>query len=458
MKSLPILCLSFLCLGFLFSCQENPTATPSVEATNADNALAHYLQHEDSTYEWVAENVIKENGVSFHQVKLTSQKWHDIVWEHSLTIIVPDDVTESEALLLITGGNNKKFGHPSLDDKHLKGALKIALDNKAITAVIKQVPNQPLFDNLTEDALISFTLHNYKNDGDFTWPLLFPMVKSVVKGMDAMQEYCSEKVGIKIDEFLLTGFSKRGWTTWLTGANDNRVKAIAPGVIDVLNMPVNVDYQVSSWGDYSIEIQDYVRLGVAQDIASESGQELVKMIDPYSYRAQLNKPKLLLIGTNDPYWPVDAVKNYIDEIPGDNYIYYTPNAGHDLAGGKEAFEVLSEFFHDRVIEDETPTIQYQHKGNDSGFDWTVTSDVPVAYIEKWTATSTDRDFRDEEWTVEKINLSHSNSFEASVEKPKAGFIATYWNLVYAGDVEKEYSLSSRMYVIGKDDIYLEKQQ
>ena len=41
-------------------------------------------------------------------------------------------------------------------------------------------------------------------------------------------------------------------------------------------------------------------------------------------------PKMIFMGTNDPYWPVDAVKNYIDSIPGDNHICYTPNAGHDL--------------------------------------------------------------------------------------------------------------------------------
>jgi PhoPQ-activated pathogenicity-related protein len=44
------------------------------------------------------------------------------------------------------------------------------------------------------------------------------------------------------------------------------------------------------------------------------------MVDPYSYRSSLTMPKMLFMGTNDEYWPVDAIKNYIDSIPGENYI------------------------------------------------------------------------------------------------------------------------------------------
>jgi PhoPQ-activated pathogenicity-related protein len=85
---------------------------------------------------------------------------------------------------------------------------------------------------------------------------------------------------------VVTGASKRGWTTWLTGASDKRVEAIAPMVIDVLNMPVSLDYQIKSWGDYSIQIEDYVKLGIPQSTGSADGQAITAMIDPYSYRCE----------------------------------------------------------------------------------------------------------------------------------------------------------------------------
>jgi len=194
---------------------------------------------------------------------------------------------------------------------------QLAVKNSAMVAIIWQIPNQPLYDDLTEDELISFTLFNYKNDGDYTWPLLFPMVKTAVSAMDAIQEFSKETLDHKISRFVLSGGSKRGWTTWLTGANDPRVEAIAPMVIDVLNMPVNLDYQVKVWGDYSVQIKDYVKLGIPQDMHTENGNDITTMIDPYSYRDKLTMPKLILIGTNDEYWPVDAIKNYLGEIPGE---------------------------------------------------------------------------------------------------------------------------------------------
>ncbi|WP_236979067.1 PhoPQ-activated pathogenicity-related family protein [Membranihabitans maritimus] len=421
---------------------------------NPENALQRYLQNDDETFEWELEQTLEKGNARIYQVKLSSQTWRGIIWTHSVSIVVPEEVQEDGALIFISGGkNNEATIHPDGDDEVLTALLDIASKNHAVTSLIRQVPNQPLFDDLTEDALISFTLHNYKRDNDFNWPLLFPMVKSVVKGMDVVQEFCKLEVDQAINSFLLTGFSKRGWTTWLTGAKDDRVKAIAPGVIDILNMPVNVDYQVKTWGDYSVEIQDYVRLGIAQDINSPGGRALATMIDPYSYRDDLSQPKLIFIGTNDPYWPVDAVKNYLTQLPGKTYIHYTPNAGHDLNGGAEAIPVLSEFFNDMLEGQKSPTFAYEYVPLKDGFSWSVSSEDPIEFIEQWIAYSPDRDFRNELWEVNRTAVGHDNSFEASVKSPESGYLATYWNVGFKGDIISDYPLSSRMYVMGEDSLY-----
>jgi len=69
--------------------------------------------------------------------------------------------------------------------------------------------------------------------------------------MDALQAFAKQEWEIEVTHFVVSGASKRGWTTWLTAAADRAVKALAPCVIDTLNMSVQLPYQLKSWGKYS---------------------------------------------------------------------------------------------------------------------------------------------------------------------------------------------------------------
>ncbi len=113
--------------------------------------------------------------------------------------------------------------------------------------------------------------------------------------MDAIQQFAAAQIHHPISRFTISGASKRGWTTWLTGANDPRVEAIGPMVIDVLNMPVNLDYQIKAWNEYSIQIEDYVKLGIPQQAHTQSGNAINTMVDPYSYRRNLTMPKMIFM-------------------------------------------------------------------------------------------------------------------------------------------------------------------
>ena len=316
-----------------------------------------------------------------------------------------------------------------------------------IVALLWQVPNQPLYGDLTEDALISYTLHNYLGDHDFTWPLLFPMTKSAIRAMDAVQQFAKKEIKRKVSHFIVSGASKRGWTTWLTGANDKRVKAIGPMVIDVLNMPVNVDYQKVVWGDYSVEIEDYVKLGIAQQLGTPGGNDLTKMIDPYSYRKTLTMPKMLFMGTNDPYWPADAVKNYIDSIPGDNHICYTPNAAHDLGDKKKAFATLSAFLGTTVTNGKYPICDYTVSENNGIITLNIKT-TPGLLVDAimWSADSKDQDFRDEKWVDQSLNAAGKAEIKVEVKYPASGFKAFYVDLKYKAPFGDDFTQSTRMFV------------
>jgi len=415
-----------------------------------ETALQSYINNGDSTFHWKMVDKLKAHGVKAYRLVFTSQEWQNIEWKHELVVIVPGRLKYKDALLFITGGSMNKNGKPNLhgwDEGMTKALAEIAKHNRAVTAILWQVPNQPLYDNLTEDALISYTLHNYRNDGDYNWPLLFPMTKSAVRAMDVVQELTEKKCKRPVSDFLVAGASKRGWTTWLTGAADSRVKAIAPMVIDMLNMPVSMAYQKEVWGDYSVQIEDYIKLGIVQNLEDPKGMELVKMIDPYSYRDKLTMPKMLFMGTNDEYWPVDAVKNYIDDIPGDNRIHYVANAGHDLGNKKQALEALNAFFSTTLTGEALPPCEYKLTEDEGKIELNVTAAPELLKdIILWTSVSEDRDFRDEKWKSEKVEIGNQVEIRIDIEYPLSGFKAFYIDLEYKAPFGSDYTQSTRMFV------------
>ena len=419
------------------------------EKITPENALRHYLQNGDKTYNWVVKDSFMVKDVKAYSLLLTSQQWREFTWKHQLTVFIPANIKYSGALLFITGGSLKD-GEPKWNgekDGLFQGVGKIAADRNAVTAVLRQTPNQPLFDNLTEDALISFTLHNFKKDNDYSWPLLFPMVKSAVRAMDAVQEFTAQQATPKVEKFVVAGASKRGWTTWLTGANDNRVAGIAPMVIDILNMPVSLDYQIKTWKEYSIQIEDYVKLGIPQAARTPSGQAINTMVDPYAYRKNLNIPKMLFMGTNDEYWVVDNVKNYINDIPGKYLLNYVPNEGHKMGDGQQVFNGLSSFFGMTISGGNYPQCTYSTATGKTGVKLTATASADrLEDVIVWTATSDDLDFRNDKWSAKSLGIAHKAKVDVQQPFPPKGYGAFYVDFKYKDTNGGSYTVSTRVFL------------
>ncbi|SDD84190.1 PhoPQ-activated pathogenicity-related protein [Niabella drilacis] len=439
-----------LYLLFTTSLFAQETVTPS-------NALQQYLKKKDDTYGWQIRDSFTINDVKGYNLLLTSQKWHGYTWKHQLTIFVPQKIKYDAALLFITGGSNKKDTEipnwSGKDDRFAMGMSQIATANGAVVNVLRQVPNQPIFDSLKEDAAISYTLHQFKEDGDYTWPLLFPMVKSAVHAMDAVQDFCNTITGHKMNRFVVSGASKRGWTTWLTGANDPRVVAIGPMVIDILNMPVNLQHQIDAYGDYSVEIQDYVKLGIVQGMNAPGGKDIVTMIDPYSYRKTLTMPKMIFIGTNDPYWVIDNTKNYLKEIPGKNMIHYTPNAGHDLNNGITAFPALSAFFGIAAANGKYPEYTWTTAVKKKKVRIKVqASPDQLTGASIWYASSKDMDFRDEKWQEKEAGYAPDGTVRVTEALPRSGFYSFYVELKYKNPNGGSYTVCTRAFMTNNKKI------
>ncbi len=287
--------------------------------------LAKYVAAPDASYKWakVGDPVVTPEG-AVHTLSLVSQTWHGFDWDHDVQIALPAGKGVGTTALLWNQGGKASA---------TTAVLALGLANKARVPVVFVcgVPKQPLFGGKTEDALIAETFVRYLDTGDATWPLLFPMVKSVVRAMDAAQAFAKQELGAEFTHFVVTGASKRGWTSWLVGSlGDPRVKAIAPMVIDTLNFGAQMRNQVTAFGKPSEMIADYTRRGLVPIPDTERARSLWAMVDPWAYRSKLTVPKLIINGANDPYWPVEALSSYWNDLPGEKYLLVVPNAGHDL--------------------------------------------------------------------------------------------------------------------------------
>ena len=425
--------------------------------TTPANALRQYMQNGDTTFHWELRDEYDLAGVHAYDLLLTSQKWRDTIWTHQLTVFVPAENNYDGALLLITGGHVKN-GLPEWAGKNdgtMDAASDMALANKAIVAVLRQTPNEPLYNGLTEDELISYTLHQFESDNDYTWPLLFPMVKGATRAMDAIQQLATQQLHHPVTRFVVSGGSKRGWTTWLAAAMDPRVAAIGPMVIDILNMPVNLDYQIRAWKEYSIQIKDYVDLGIPQQAHTEKGMAISTMVDPYTYRKQLTMPKMIFMGTNDEYWVVDAIKNYYDSIPGRNMIHYVPNAGHKLGDGKQAFTALSAFFGLTMAHQPYPACRWSTSPEKGAVTITVrTTPNILEGATLWTATSPDMHFTKANWTSRILGGLHQSKIVVRQAFPATGFRAFYIDLTYKAPNGGTYTQSTRMFVADHNEVKL----
>lgn len=425
-----------------------PVAIAAQRKTTPANALEKYLNNGDKTYHYELRDSGRIGNTTSYHLLLTSQQWRGITWRHQLTLMIPSKLEHKGALLIISGGSNtNEQPNWSNRDGLWPVAAQIAESNQSIVAILKQTPNQPLMEGRKEDALISYTLQQYKNDGDFEWPLLFPMVKSAVRSMDAIQDFTRKRNGMATEDFLVAGASKRGWTTWLSAASgDKRVKAIAPMVIDMLNMPVSLNAQLKAYGAYSEQIEDYVKLEIPQSTGSKKGKEVTTMIDPYSYKEKLTVPKLIFIGTNDEYWTVDAIKWYINDLPGQTMIHYVPNAGHDLGGGMQALQTLSAFYGKMLQQKAYPILKNNNVLENGKLKLKITANTEeLQEISLWSASSADMDFRKEKWAAQSLGKGTGEN-QIEVELPKEGYKAFYVDFKYKGQ-QGPYISSTRMYLL-----------
>ncbi len=407
--------------------------------------LRDYVSAPDGAFAW--EEVFRDDlvgGATLRRLELVSQVWQSAEWRHRVDVVVPQHIESNptQVLLVVAGDAG--------NDGFLTYAGLIASRIGAPAAVLYDVPNQPLLGGLREDALIAESFARYLEDGDEKIPVLLPMVKAAVRAMDAVEQLVEVDLGMHVSGFVVTGGSKRGWTTWLTAAVDDRVSAIAPLAYDNLNMSAQMQHQLDTWGTYSSQVSDYTRRDIPQLLLSgeDAARRLEAMIDPHAYRDDIVVPKLIVTGTNDAYWPLDAGELYLDDLEGETFMLNVPNAGHGLESGIDRVVggLLALFLHvDGRID--LPILGWEvHEGVGDAL-VSLTSDLEPVAVRAWTATSMTGDFRGSNWTATDMAFE-DEAFTHRFSVPVDRHLAIFVDAEYALDGGGTFFLSTRISMLG----------
>jgi len=391
--------------------------------------LIEYVNKPEDSYGWKILSEEKKIDITIYNVELTSQKWKDIIWTHRLIIGVPKLLVNPKVGILYITGSWKEGSEEALYIEELSKKLG------CVSAVLFDIPNQPLFGGLREDALIAYTLKNFVETQEEDWPLLLPMTKGAIKAMDAVQEIVKKGLNINVEGFVVTGASKRGWTTWLTAVCDSRVKGIAPMVYDNLNIKAQFEHQREIWGDFSPQLGDYTQLGLDRFADTPIGERILSIIDPYSYRERITVPKLIINGSNDAYWAIDAVNLYLKDLVGENYILYVPNSGHFLEDRERVIKDISAFYLYIAGRIPFPKVSWKIEEDESSIKLTLSSNISPTKVGVWYADSKYKNFVYSLWSYKEAKKSQEDYY-ISLDKPKDSSIALFGEFYYStGGIE-----------------------
>jgi len=452
------LCVLVLCVAAAARPDAPPSYPYARESANP-TALDRYVAKPDSNYAWELVQTEQEEGLTSYTIDLTSQQWRTAaevdrpVWKHWLTVTVPETVAYPTALLFVDGGSNRPGAPPRGPDSDVK---KIARATRTITASIFMVPNQPLVfaDAMgwprSEDGMIAYTWDKYLRTGDEEWPARLPMTKAAVRAMDTVQAFCASEAGggHAVRDFVVAGGSKRGWTTWTTAIVDNRVRAIIPCVIDLLNVVESFHHHCAVYGHWSVAVGDYAALRVLDWLDTPENASLMSIVDPYAYRDRLTMPKLVMNAANDQFFLPDSSKFYWDGLQGPKWLRYVPNAGHPL--NDTALGSVTSFYY--AIAADLPMPSYTFVFEDDGAILVRLVPYPdgslpqPAAVTLWQAHNPKkRDFRGVTATYAPSAVAplEPGLYRANVQPPGAGWIAYFVELSFPGPLpEAPYTFTT----------------
>jgi PhoPQ-activated pathogenicity-related protein len=425
----------------------------------SQTALDRYVAAPDPSFAWKVLSELPADGVAATLLEMTSQRWlteqevERPLWTHWITVVRPTEVKSDVALLFITGGSLERQP-PARPPAWL---VEAARETGTVTAELRLVPNQPVVfkDDPTrkprsEDDFIAYTWDKYLRTGDEKWPARLPMTKSAVRAMDAITAFAASPAngGHAVRRYVVSGASKRGWTAWTTAAVDRRVIALAPAVIDMLNVEPSFVHHWRAYGAWSEAVKDYVTHGIMDWMGTREFRALMRIEEPYEYRDRLTMPKFMLNASGDQFFLPDSSQFYFNDLRGEKHLRYVPNTSHSL-DKSDALESLQAFYAAIVTDTPRPDVRWFFERD--GSIKVVTKQVPGEVLLWQAVNPRARNFRLDAigpaYKSTALTPSGPNTWIARVPAPPEGWTAFFVEMSFPSGGKYPLKITSGIRVL-----------
>src|SRR5207244_4264651 len=159
-------------------------------------------------------------------------------------------------------------------------------------------------------------------------------------------------------------------------------------------------------------------------------------------------PKFIFNAAGDQYFPPDSSKFYFDELPGEKYLRYVPNADHSLRGS-DAQESILAFYQSVLRKSARPEFSWEMAAD--GSIRVKTKDKPIE-VNLWQATNPKaRDFRlmtiGPAYQKSRLEPGEGGTYVAKVSKPVAGWTAFFVELVFDSGGKAPYKFTTQVSIV-----------
>jgi len=345
--------------------------------------LSEARDPEAISYELLANGTLEVEGrqVRYLAVEFPGIRWKGKQWGHHAWIFYSDGC-ESELGAVVTGGPGpdgfKRFA--------MEFGARAVAETCVPVLILLDVPNGQF--GLEETELMAFSMSRALETGDLTWHLVYPMAFAYSRAMTLESLLVPSHPG----RFVLSGGSKRGLTTWIVAAYDDRVAAIAPRSYNGANLTALLQshYEVYGKPIGSLAVLDVYGL-LDQVNRSTHVDELLEVYDPVSHFDELSIPVMVVFGTRDQLSPPGVEWTYAPYYPGPLWFEVVPNATHTgLHSTERAAAAWRAFLAYVAGEAELPEVSV-HVSHPAGGSAEVSAEVTcrcgVFGVTAWTATS-----------------------------------------------------------------------